>query len=161
MQEVFYPYRIEAKRLRTDSGGPGRQRGGLGVEKIYRILSPCSLIVAFDRTVCPPWGLEGGGASASAFVQIVRSGGEQERITKGERQLLPGDIVHVFSGGGGGYGPSHERDIAAVLHDIRQGYVSEAAAEREYGVVLSALGSLDTERTQHHRDEMKRAVSAP
>ena len=43
IQEAMYPYRIESKPLHSNSGGPGKFRGGLGIEKIYRFLQPLSL----------------------------------------------------------------------------------------------------------------------
>src|SRR5690606_32376500 len=49
MQEVFYPFRVDARRLIPDSGGAGRYRGGLGVEKVYHIDWPCDFTAAFDR----------------------------------------------------------------------------------------------------------------
>lgn len=136
MQESFFPYRIEAKRLRPDTGGAGRQRGGLGVEKVYRIVDTCHLVVGFDRVACPPWGVHGGGAGAPASVEILRASGERESFTKGERRIEAGDLVYVRSGGGGGFGPAIERPVEEVLRDLRLGYVSRDSAERDYGVVL-------------------------
>jgi len=140
MQEVFYPYRIEAKRLRPDSGGPGRHRGGPGVEKVYRILHPCQMVVAFDRGGCPPWGLMGGGPGQRAGVEILRASGERETVMKGERALQAGDRVRVLSAGGGGYGPPGERSLEAVVQDLRLGYVTREGAERDYGVVIDDSG---------------------
>lgn len=161
MQEVFYPYRIEAKRLRPDSGGPGRQRGGLGVEKLYRILHPCQMVVAFDRTACPPWGLAGSGPGGTALVEVIRPSGDREALTKGERSLAAGDMVRVLSGGGGGYGPAHERGVEKVLADLRLGLVSKEGARRDYGVVVDEAGRIDPAETERIRRDMRTKGAIP
>jgi N-methylhydantoinase B len=42
----------------------------------------------------------------------------------------------MLSGGGGGFGNPYQRDAQKVAEDVREGYVSKAAAEKLYGVVL-------------------------
>ena len=93
MQEALFPYRLTAKALIADSGGAGRHRGGLGVEKQYRFAHPCHVIAQFDRVACPPWGLEGGQArGSSGQMQIILAAdGTEEVFFKGERELRPGD----------------------------------------------------------------------
>ena len=61
------------------------------------------------------------------------------------------------SGGGGGYGPAWQRDVARVLRDVSEGYVSMEAAEQDYGVVLRADGSLDEAATRTRRAAMASA----
>lgn len=155
MQEVFYPYRIESKRLVTDSGGSGLRRGGLGVEKIYTIGWPCRLMAAFDRTHCPPSGLAGGGSGCSGGVRIDRTDGTGEFLTKGERSLDRGDRVTVTSAGGGGFGEAFRRPEDEVLADIRLGYVSPEAAANQYGVVVGADLGVDREATNRKRHNIK------
>jgi N-methylhydantoinase B len=41
-------------------------------------------------------------------------------------------VVHLHTGGGGGYGPPSERDPAAVHADVRAGHLSEQAARELY-----------------------------
>lgn len=153
IQEALYPYRIAAKRLRCDSGGPGRQRGGLGVEKLYAFPDEAGLTlnINIDRTGCPPWGLSGGGAGAVPEAELMPPAGAPERLSKDNRRLRAGDRVRVASAGGGGHGPAHERDIARVLDDLRLGYVSREGAARDYGVVLGEDGVLDTRATEAAR----------
>lgn len=151
LQEAFYPYRLLAKGLRMDSGGPGKFRGGLGVEKIYAIQDPCNIIVKFDRTHCPPWGLEGGGTGATAHVEIHRADGMSETLTKGDRALGPGDVVRILSGGGGGYGNPFERALASVQNDLAQGYLSADGARQFYGVAVDDMLRIDTEETDRLR----------
>ncbi len=157
LQEAFYPYRLVAKVLRMDSGGPGKFRGGLGVEKVYTIQNPCNIIVKFDRTHCPPWGLEGGGPGATAHVEIRRTDGTVEKLTKGDRALCPGDVVRVLSGGGGGFGNPLERPISSVQNDLLQGYVSAEAALKGYGVVVEDGVRVNLQETARLRSRMTRA----
>ena len=157
LQEAFYPYRLVAKGLRTDSGGAGTFRGGLGVEKVYTIQNPCNIIVKFDRTHCPPWGLDGGGPGATAHVEIQRTDGLVETLTKGDRELHPGDVIRVLSGGGGGFGNPLERPLASVQNDLLQGYVSPDAARQTYGVVAGDDLRIDVEETTRLRSRMTRA----
>jgi N-methylhydantoinase B/oxoprolinase/acetone carboxylase alpha subunit len=48
-------------------------------------------------------------------------------------RIKKGDRLRLVSPGGGGYGDPRERQRELIVNDIRQGYVSLAAAEREYG----------------------------
>ncbi len=151
IQEAMYPYRIESKKLRPDSGGAGKFRGGLGIEKVYRFLQPLTLMNKMDRTRCPPWGLAGGGAAQTAGGEVMRASGDRSELRKGKMEMECNDVVVISSGGGGGHGRAFERDPARVMCDIAEGYVSIDAAERDYGVVLAKDGSLDEEATTARR----------
>jgi N-methylhydantoinase B len=135
LQESMYPYRLEAFSLREDSAGPGKYRGGLGFRKTYRILSACRLSLNFERHVDPPWGVHGGGAAEPGIVRVYKGGaGEPDIVYKAEHYALaPGDVVVVETGGGGGYGAACERDPAAIERDLLHGYITPAAAARDYG----------------------------
>jgi N-methylhydantoinase B len=158
IQEALYPYRIEAKRLRCDSAGSGRFRGGLGVEKVYRFLQPLTLMNKMDRTACP-WGLAGGGAAQSPGGEVLRASGERSMLRKGQMAMERNDVVTILSGGGGGYGHARDRDPALVMHDIAEGYVSKETASRVYGVLLKDDGSLDEVATDRHRAEIAWAAN--
>ncbi len=138
LQEANHPYYLEYVRLRRDSGGVGRQRGGLGVEKCYRMLGEGRLGVRIDRTAYRPWGIDGGGEGKSGVVEVYRDGEAPERITKGDVPLRPGDRVKLYSGGGGGYGDPKERERDAVVADLRAGYISEESARDHYGFADSS-----------------------
>ena len=158
MQEALYPFRLLGKRLRPDSGGPGRRRGGLGVEKTYRILAPCKVSLKFERGQCPPWGLEGGGAGATCFVEFRRADGTVLRAWKGTYPLEPGDAMIVVSGGGGGHGPAWAREPERVLADLEAGYVTPAHAAAAYGVALTPSGALDRAATDRRRARLRAAA---
>jgi N-methylhydantoinase B len=137
LQETLYPFRVDEFALWQDSAGPGKFRGGLGLRKAFHVLEACNLRVDFDRRLCPPWGVRGGKAAPGGWVTVVKSSGERERVfkTKGYA-VVPGDIVIMEVGGGGGYGPSRERAREMVRRDLRAGYISAAAAEQDYGMMI-------------------------
>lgn len=134
--EALYPLRIEYLRFRQDSAGPGRYRGGLGVEKQCLVLAPCSVTVTFERFHCPPWGVAGGLDGRPGYGQITKASTSPsgEILKASEVPLAVGDRVTIRTGGGGGWGPPGERAIEAVEQDLREGYISRAGALRDYGV---------------------------
>ncbi|HEV2580449.1 MAG TPA: hydantoinase B/oxoprolinase family protein [Ktedonobacteraceae bacterium] len=128
------------RELRTDSGGAGTFRGGLGqwTEHGYRGNLPWSVSALADRTRFPANGLEGGkdGAMGEFIVNEDARPQPKAMVT-----FEPGDHVHLNLPGGGGYGDPLQRLPERVLSDVVNGYVSLEAAEREYGVVIRYLGS--------------------
>jgi N-methylhydantoinase B len=104
--EMTHPYfLVEEYALRRDSGGDGESRGGMGIEKRYRILDDDVLFSAYgDRTHAGAQGLAGGCAGARAQFLIERQGAETELPSKVIEQVSTGDRIRVLTGGGGGYG---------------------------------------------------------
>src|SRR5712691_538719 len=134
LQEIQYPFLIERFALRTDSGGAGQHRGGLGVELTYRALQKCVANVNCDRTKDPPWGLSGGKPGAVNQAILTRSEGSTERLLKATGVVLAaGDRLTFGTAGGGGWGDPQRRDRAAIAQDVASGYVSPEAAHRDYG----------------------------
>jgi N-methylhydantoinase B len=151
-QEALYPLTVDYYAFRSDSGGPGRFRGGLGIDKGYTVNAPCSLTVTFERYGCPPWGLFGGDNGQPGYVEIERVGAERKTVLKvSDTPLGPGDRVFIHTGSGGGYEPARERDAKAVARDVIAGYVSREAALERYGVAVDADGCVDTARTAKNR----------
>jgi N-methylhydantoinase B len=144
LQEALFPIRIQEVVLREDSGGAGRFRGGLGYQKRYLILAPCELFANFDRVACPPWGVQGGQSGQPGRVQVTKKkSGATETFFKAENYALePGDIVEVWTGGGGGYGPPSERALELVERDLQRGYVSRISVEQDYAVILDDDGTV-------------------
>lgn len=137
LQESIYPFCVEQMSLWQDSGGPGTFRGGLGLRKVYRVLEPCNLRVDFDRRHCPPWGVQGGKAAPAGCVTVVKPSGDSKRIFKTKAHpVVPGDIVVMEVGGGGGYGPPQRRPRDLVRQDVLRGYVSVDAAAADYGLTI-------------------------
>ena len=133
LQEASYPLLFDHVRLRPDSGGAGRNRGGLGIEKSYRVLAEARLTASMERTQCPPWGLEGGQSAEPGTIQVHRATGEVLHLTKKQVPLSPGDTIVVRTAGGGGYGPARERPPEAVRADLEAGYISPEGGARDYG----------------------------
>ena len=86
LQESMYPFRVEEFRLRQDSGGAGKWRGGLGFDKQYVLLAPCELWANFDRIGCPPWGVQGAKEGKSGQVLITKNGCERSRAALQNRK---------------------------------------------------------------------------
>ena len=133
LQEALFPVQFQSLALRTDSGGAGQYRGGLGVRKMVEVLQDCHLNVSMDRTRCPPWGVKSGRDGQPGQVVINPQGEHPVHLRKADRDLHKGDVVLVDSGGGGGYGDPRTRATHAVELDVRRGYVSEQAARETYG----------------------------
>ncbi|MXY76490.1 MAG: hydantoinase B/oxoprolinase family protein, partial [Acidimicrobiia bacterium] len=130
------------RELRTDSGGAGRFRGGLGqwTDMSCRTDEPWTVSGMVDRISYPPEGLLGGGYGAAGEFRID---GAKEAQPKRLLVLDPGSRVQLNLPGGGGYGDPFTRDPEAVLWDVIEGYVSVEAARRDYGVVVEYLGEDD------------------
>jgi N-methylhydantoinase B len=163
--EAKYPLLVERYALRPDSGGAGRFRGGLGCEQVVQARHTIRFSSQMDRVKCKPWGLEGGLSALGNGVAISRFGEEKEqRFHNGKalnQVLQAGDAYVLRSGGGGGFGSPLERDLAALERDVRAGYVTRAAAERDYGAVFEAgSDKIDAAASEKRRAEM-RALGLP
>jgi N-methylhydantoinase B len=156
--EAKFPLLVERYRLRDDSGGPGRWRGGLGTEQVVRALSGVNFDSQIERVQTPPWGLFGGLCGAGNQVALQRKEEDEVAFPSGKvlsRFLTGGDRFMLRSGGGGGFGSPLERDLETLQDDIRQGYVSAEAAQRFYGVVLDEDGRIDGRGTETRRAQMR------
>ncbi len=133
--ETDWPIMIERYGLVPDSGGAGRYRGGLAVERVWRVLAPDTAVhVRSDRQVHRPYGLAGGGEGAPSSNLIVRADGTVEQMPPMfVATLQPGDVFHHRMPGGGGHGDPSERDPEAVARDVRDGKVSVETARELYG----------------------------
>ena len=136
VQEATYPIIIDRFELRPDSGGAGEHRGGLGLARDYQVLADCTLFTTFDRTLCPPWGLNGGMPALPGSVVIEAVDGTLRPSLKEAMSVKAGEKVRIATGGGGGYGNPGLRPPERVREDVRRGYVSREAAQSAYGVIL-------------------------
>jgi N-methylhydantoinase B len=135
--EQIAPVVIWRKEYRTDSGGPGWQRGGLGqvMEIEAAENAPFSVYAMFERIQHPARGREGGHDGAPGRVSLASG-----RVLrgKGQQTIPPGERLRLELPGGGGFGDPRERDPEAVRADVRSGLVSAEAAESVYGVRLDS-----------------------
>jgi N-methylhydantoinase B len=156
--EAKYPVMVESLSLIANSGGPGRHRGGLGVETVVRALSDFNVNTSIERAVCLPWGLEGGLEGTGNEMLLRRDGIVHDDVPNAKvfrAKVKTGDAFILRSGGGGGFGSPLERAPEDVQHDVRQGYVSIAAAHDYYGVVLDpGTLAIDEVATRHQRGQL-------
>jgi N-methylhydantoinase B len=132
--EARNPWLLEKAELAPDSCGPGRNRGGLGVDMFFHVLEDSYATTVVERTTNAPWGLEGGGDGQPNGLAVRWPDGRREKLRgKNTRLRLPkGSTLELYNGGGGGYGSLSERDPEAVHVDLREGYVTEEHARRHY-----------------------------
>jgi N-methylhydantoinase B len=149
--EALYPFRVERVALRTDSGGAGTWRGGLGLERLFTVLAPCTARTSIDRNGCPAWGILGGEDGAPNRTTIELHDAPPQELLKGFTEMRPGDRARTLTGGGGGYGSPLARDPALVAQDLRERAISRDAARTLYGVVLDEAGQVDEAATRHLR----------
>src|SRR5919112_4351763 len=178
MEETTQPGMILWRRVAPDTGGAGMYRGGLGVATALAILYwDRATGGAYTNTAqVPPRGSAGGypGAAGSwtllretNILQLIEDGvyptedalhGSPADLPSktGELVLHLGDVFTVVNGGGGGVGDPLLRDPALVAKDVRDGYVSDAAARSVYGVVLDDSGAVDETATRDQRLAVRR-----
>jgi N-methylhydantoinase B len=131
--EAKNPWLVERMELAQDSCGPGRYRGGLGIDFDFAMLEDTYLTAAVERTRNAPWGLEGGGTGRPNDCSVRYADGHTERFGKTTRHLMPkGSVLQLRTGGGGGYGPAADRPPDAVAKDLQEGYISPEFARRHY-----------------------------
>jgi N-methylhydantoinase B len=161
--EAKYPVLVDRYELRADSGGPGRQRGGLGAEFVVEALAPLSLSTTIERSHCRPWGLDEGREAAGNSVSVRLDGVWKHEMPNAKlltQRLRTGDAFMLRSGGGGGFGDPMTREIQLVVKDVIEGYVSTQAAASEYGVIADLSGKVDLVRTAELRRVGARAKDA-
>jgi N-methylhydantoinase B/oxoprolinase/acetone carboxylase alpha subunit len=150
ISEAITPIVVWRKELRTDSGGAGAQRGGLGqiMEITSREDAPFGIFASFERVLFPARGRDGAGSGATGELRL--GSGENLR-NKGFQTIPARERLIIEMPGGGGFGDPMERAPDAVAQDVRHGLVSAEAAMREYGVVLQDGGQVDTAATAKQR----------
>lgn len=128
--ETLSPLLFVKKELRTDSGGVGQWRGGLGQTLHLRNLEdqPFQFSAMLDRVVNPPRGRDGGGSGKFGVVRM----GEQALAAMGIHQIPSGSDLVIETPGGGGLGDAAKRDREAVMADLKAGYISKESANTDY-----------------------------
>jgi N-methylhydantoinase B/oxoprolinase/acetone carboxylase alpha subunit len=124
--ESEFPIVIERYGLVPDSGGAGKHRGGLAVERVWRCLTPdTSLIVRSDRAAHPPYGLQGGEPGALSSNLLIHADGTEETLpSMFSMTIQPGDVYVHRTAGGGGWGDPAERDPQKHAEDLADGKVT-------------------------------------
>ena len=159
--EAMYPLRIETYAAIPDTGGAGLHRGGNGVHTGYRFLRAGQVSIHDDRWLTHPWGVKGGLPGARSSKILKRADGSENVLpSKCDRiKVVPGDILHFRTWGGGGWGDPFERPADKVLADVEGGLVSIEGAAR-YGVVIAEADgdfAVDAAASEALREEMREA----
>jgi len=166
-QERLTPVITDRHEIVTDSGGPGRYRGGCGVEKGGRLTKPEKAVMSYccDRSRNVAWGVAGGLPSTPHGVWLNK-GTDQQRYLGAvfsNVPVSPGDSFTRPSAGGGGYGDPLERPAEEVLADVVDAYVSVERAAIDYGVVIRVIDAdldayeVDEAATAARRSEIRAA----
>jgi hypothetical protein len=148
------PLIVEERELLSDSGGPGRMKGGLGQREVFRIpddryapLPPVNLGIQAGRHIHPPEGLFGGKLGAKAQFLVNGVPGNPFGLT----QLKPADVVTIDAAGcqtaiatqiveqgadyvlalKGNHGTVHDKVVTFFEHHNLQ--AAETAAQAENG----------------------------
>jgi N-methylhydantoinase B len=150
INEAIAPIIVWRKEYRTDSGGAGEYRGGTG--QVMEISNgegaPFAMSSMFDRVRFPARGRSGGGNGLNGRVRLASG---TELRAKGRQPVPGGDRLIMEMPGGGGFGNPFARDPERVREDVLNELVSREAAERDYGVVLTAAGAVDARATKKRR----------
>ena len=154
------PLIVETREVLTDSGGPGRMKGGLGRRVVFRVpddeyapIPPVNLGIQSGRYRYSPEGLFGGKDGSRAQFLINGELGNPYGLS----QLRPGDVVIMDAAGGGGYGDPLEREPELVEKDVADGYVSLECAKEDYGVVINPQTmKADWGATEKLRESLKK-----
>ncbi len=119
--DADYPYfRVEAYRLLPGTGGAGRHRGGNGSLRRYRILEDgVRLAIYTDRFRVAAEGLAGGEDGALGGCRVLRGDDVIRVRSKDDLVLRSGDVIEMWTGGGGGHGPAEARPLSLRQADAR------------------------------------------
>jgi N-methylhydantoinase B len=155
-QEIYYPLVVETSGIVPDSCGAGFHRGGCGVRKVFRFLEPGEVSIYDDRHTSHPWGIGGGLHGGCSGKRLLRADGSEVELP-GKIDFVevgPGDRLVYETAGAGGWGDPLQRPAEKVAIDVEKGFVTAAAAEQLYGVVLGA--PVDEDATARLRARRRR-----
>lgn len=142
--ESIYPALWTKWELIPDTGGPGKWRGGCGMESTF-VLEADAMYLCQEgehfRTLPSP-AVAGGCPPADYSKQIFyRENGTVQEGAGLYYVLNRGDKLRCLCQGGCGVGDPLERDVLSVDEDVRNELVSVDRAARDYGVVIDSNSS--------------------
>lgn len=156
--ETTYPFVIEEYALVENSEGAGEYRGGMGLRRKIRLeIDEVSVTFNGDRQEIRPWGNDGGGKASPATFRVVPPDGEDEETYPAKFSTSLEDCVGTTlisrTSGGGGWGDPRDREVEAVLADVRAGLISRDRARDVYGVAITDDLEVDDAETARLRTE--------
>lgn len=143
---------FECVELRCDSGGAGKFRGGLGIDRNIRFVWPGHFLSITKKSKTPPWALEGGLSPEPSAVHLFPGTARARTVGMHRTAVAVDDHIINASAGGGGYGQPEQRAPQLVLDDVLDGYISQKAAQEIYKVVIND-GSIDEQATSELREK--------
>ena len=139
--ERLYPVLFKRQEFRTDAAGPGAFRGGSGCDYEVEVNVDAEYAFRGEGLYTPScFGAAGGQAGAVGDMNLTFEDGSTEHPPKYAVRRYKPLTLGAASPGGGGWGDARQREPSRVLRDVRDGVVSGEAAERVYGVALTADG---------------------
>ena len=155
--ESRVPAIVIEKAFLADSGGPGRQRGGLGqvisARKLDNDGKPCQVGLYPMGVLKPVQGLFGGRPGGRSGGTVGRFDGAARDVGVGALSVLetPEEYAELRVAGGSGFGDPLERAFEAVQRDLDAGYITAKGAERDYGCVVGVDGVVDRAASERRR----------
>ncbi len=105
--EARFPVILDEFKIRENSGGAGKHKGGEGIERKVRFLQAMTATLLTGHRKIPPYGMEDGEEGSVGENIVERANGEREDLgTTAEVSLNAGDSIIIKTPGGGGYGRS-------------------------------------------------------
>jgi N-methylhydantoinase B len=156
LAETEYPVRITRYGYVPDTGGAGKYRGGLAIEREWTLLhGEAHLAIRSDRRTHPPYGLFGG-KSGEGSINILHHAESDETLpTMISTSMRAGETIYHRLAGGGGFGDPLAREPELVVRDVRNGKISVQAARDDYGVVVDETTfEMDVKGTEDERRRM-------
>jgi N-methylhydantoinase B len=149
LDEVYTPILVKTRRLIPDSEGAGMHRGAPGILVEYGPTSnEMMAIFIADGNKNNAKGARGGGDAAPSDQKIKARDGSAKRLPQFcEVTVAKGELLVSVASGGGGYGSPENRDPERVLHDVKEGLVSQERARDVYKVAIDASGNVDAIET--------------
>jgi N-methylhydantoinase B len=179
INEGYYPMLYLWRRLNGSSGGPGVNRGGLGLDFAWAPHGTDALLGTLENAMAavPSRGMMGGYPGGTHFFNVVHGTDVGEAVAAGRRlpqsveelggleetlinhiagvPLSASDVFHQITGGGAGMGDPLLRPVERVARDVRQGYVSVDQARVAYGVMCTPSGEIDVPGTEGLRAQIR------
>jgi N-methylhydantoinase B len=159
--ELKCPVVIEERALRPNSGGAGKNRGGMGIDlRVRNLVEGRWNLPRTERNKCRPWGQWGGMPSGGAAYFLKQPGENGYKLMNVHRHPVPANsTVIVRTSGGGGWGDPLDREAERVQADVMDGLVTLDAARDLYGVILDAKTfAIDAKATETQRAKLRKQV---
>jgi len=154
--ETRYGVLVDQYGFDICEGGAGRQRGGRGLVRDYRIVADEAWYTGtFGRHKFKPWAMDAGQEGSPNYTKIIFADGREPVIfgKTARFHLKKGDVARLITATGGGWGHPYERPVETVQEDVKHGYITAEIAEKDYGVVLHS-GTLEVSGITEERREV-------